>query len=59
MILGPLAEQEFRRAMTISQGDVLIFVQKPLSLTLLVIAALAVLGPALWRVARGSRQPAV
>jgi putative tricarboxylic transport membrane protein len=55
MILGPLAEQEFRRAMTISQGDVLIFVQKPLSLMLLVIAAVAVLGPPLWRLARGKR----
>jgi putative tricarboxylic transport membrane protein len=58
MILGPLAEQEFRRAMTISQGDMLIFVQKPLSLALLVIAALAVLGPPLWRLARRARAAA-
>jgi putative tricarboxylic transport membrane protein len=60
MILGPLAEQEFRRAMTISQGDVLIFVQKPLSLGLLVVAAVAVLGPVVWRagiVGRIRRQP--
>jgi putative tricarboxylic transport membrane protein len=49
MILGPLAEQEFRRAMTISQGDPMIFLERPLSLALLVIAALAVLGPILWR----------
>lgn len=49
MILGPLAEQEFRRAMTISQGDMLIFLQKPLSLALLVLAVLAMLGPQLWR----------
>ncbi len=49
MILGPLAEQEFRRAMTISQGDLMVFVQKPLSLTLLLLALLAVLGPLLWR----------
>ena len=48
MILGPLAEQEFRRAMTISQGDVLIFVQKPLSLALLVLALFALIGPRLW-----------
>jgi putative tricarboxylic transport membrane protein len=58
MILGPLAEQEFRRAMTISQGDVLIFVQKPLSLSLLVVAVVAVIGPQLWRLARRSRAPA-
>ncbi len=49
MILGPLAEQEFRRAMTISQGDPSIFFFKPLSLTLLLIAAAAVLGPHVYR----------
>ena len=54
MILGPLAEQEFRRAMTISQGDMMIFLQKPLSLVLLIIALLAVLGPQLWRLRRGT-----
>ena len=52
MILGPLAEQEFRRAMTISQGDLMVFLQKPLSLTLLILALLAVLGPRLWTLAR-------
>lgn len=51
MILGPLAEQEFRRAMTISQGDLIIFLEKPLSLILLIVALLAVLAPALWRLA--------
>ena len=50
MILGPLAEQEFRRALTISQGDMMIFIQKPLSLALLLIALLAVIGPRLWTV---------
>jgi putative tricarboxylic transport membrane protein len=54
MILGPLAEQEFRRAMTISQGDWMIFVQKPLSLALLIVALIAVLGPRLWAM-RGKR----
>lgn len=58
MILGPLAEQEFRRAMTISQGDMMIFLQKPLSLTLLIVAALAVLGPQLWRLRRGTNSAA-
>lgn len=53
MILGPLAEQEFRRAMTISQGDMMIFLQKPLSLALLLLALAAVLGPQLWRLRPG------
>jgi len=33
-----MAEQEFRRAMTISNGDLMIFLTKPISLALLVIA---------------------
>lgn len=48
MILGPMAEQEFRRAMTISGGDMMIFLQKPISLALLVVAAIALIGPKLW-----------
>ena len=49
MILGPLAEQNFRQAMTISQGDLSAFVTRPLSLMLLVLAALALIGPHLYR----------
>ncbi len=52
MILGPLAEQEFRRAMTISEGNLMIFVQKPLSLALLLIAVLALVGPKVWGMVR-------
>jgi putative tricarboxylic transport membrane protein len=59
MILGPLAEQEFRRAMTISQGDLMIFVEKPLSLTLLILAVLALVGPRLWMLLRSPRATAV
>jgi putative tricarboxylic transport membrane protein len=49
MILGPLAEQEFRRAMGISQGDPMVFLSSPLSVTLLAIAAIAVLAPPIYR----------
>jgi putative tricarboxylic transport membrane protein len=52
MILGPLAEQEFRRAMTISNGDWTVLVSQPLSATLLALAALALLGPMVWRAVR-------
>jgi putative tricarboxylic transport membrane protein len=48
MILGPLAEMNFRQAMTISQGSWWIFVEKPLSLLLLVLAVIALVGPAIW-----------
>ncbi len=50
MILGPLAEQEFRRAMTISNGDWSVLVTQPLSATLLALAAVAMVGPMVWRV---------
>ena len=36
LILGPLAEQQFRRALSISQGDVSVFFTHPISLLLLV-----------------------
>jgi len=55
MILGPMAEMNFRQAMTISQGDLVIFVQKPLSLALLVLAATALLAPVLRRHLRRER----
>lgn len=45
MILGPFAEQQFRRAMTISQGDLSVFVTRPISGTILAIALVAILVP--------------
>ena len=48
MILGPMAETQFRRAMTISNGDWTVFFTHPLSLALLVLAALALLGPRIY-----------
>jgi putative tricarboxylic transport membrane protein len=51
MILGPLAEQNFRQAMTISAGDWMVFFTRPLSATILVLAALALFGPKLYSLA--------
>ena len=48
MILGPLAEQNFRQAMTISAGDWTVFFTRPLSATILALAATAVLAPKLY-----------
>jgi putative tricarboxylic transport membrane protein len=42
-ILGPLMEENLRRSMVLSRGDPMIFVSRPLSLTLLVLAAAVVL----------------
>ncbi|HEY1267985.1 MAG TPA: tripartite tricarboxylate transporter permease [Candidatus Binatia bacterium] len=40
-ILGPMMEKYLRRAMLISRGDWTVFVTRPISLTLLVLAAVA------------------
>lgn len=49
LILGPLAEQQFRRALVISQGDLTVFVSHPISAVLLALAVLLVAGPLLLR----------
>jgi TctA family transporter len=51
-ILGPMMEENLRRAMRLSRGDPMVFVERPISLALLVLAALllvAVLAPAVRR----------
>ncbi len=45
VILGPLMEAQFRRAVSISQGDLSVFVTRPLSLAILLLAAAALLLP--------------
>ena len=42
-LLGPLMEVYMRRAMLLSRGDPLVFLQRPLSLAFLAIAALLLL----------------
>jgi len=48
MILGPMAEQAMRQALTISQGDWSTFVTRPISAVLLATAVLALLLPKLF-----------
>jgi putative tricarboxylic transport membrane protein len=48
MILGPMAEQAMRQALTISQGDWSTFVTRPVSLAILLVAMAALLGPRLY-----------
>jgi putative tricarboxylic transport membrane protein len=45
MILGPIAESQFRRALTISNGDWTVFFTHGLSLAFLIVAALAFMAP--------------
>ena len=55
LILGPMAEQQLRRALAIAQGDWTTLVSTPLSAGLLGIAALALIVPMLMRL-RGKGQ---
>jgi TctA family transporter len=42
LVLGPAIEENFRRAMVLSRGDVSVFLTSPLSAALLVAAAIAI-----------------
>ena len=48
MILGPMAEQQFRRALAISQGDPTVFFTRPMAAGLLSLALFSVLATPLW-----------
>jgi TctA family transporter len=56
-ILGPLIEENFRRALFISNGDFGIFLRSPLSLTALVATALLVIVPVARRLKHSTVQP--
>ncbi|MDR2636944.1 MAG: tripartite tricarboxylate transporter permease [Zoogloeaceae bacterium] len=47
-VLGPLLEENFRRAMMMARGDFTVFVRQPLSLALLLLCA-ALLAATLWK----------
>jgi putative tricarboxylic transport membrane protein len=49
LILGPMAEQQARRALSISQGQWTVFLARPLSAAVLAVAVLALVVPRLLR----------
>ena len=56
-ILGPMMEEYLRRAMTLSRGDPMIFLERPISAAMLALAALAMLAVVLPAV-RNTREKA-
>jgi putative tricarboxylic transport membrane protein len=56
LILGPMMEQSMRQALTISQGQWSTFVTRPISATLLLIAALLLVLPPSWKLWSARRQ---
>ena len=59
VILGPLAEQQLRRALTLSEGDPSILVSGPITIVLWVIVVLALLLPVILPVVRRRQSLAV
>ena len=57
MILGPLAEKQFRSALAISQGDPSVFLTHPISAAILGLSAAIVIAPWAWRRWRHNRSP--
>ena len=55
VILGPLAEAQFRRALLVSDGDFGAFLERPFAAVVLVLALAALAGPVLL----GRRRPAL
>lgn len=49
VVLGPLLEQQFRRAMAIAGGDPTVFITRPVSAAILLVALAVVAGPPLVR----------
>ena len=49
LILGPLSELQFRRAVAISQGDLSVFIVRPIAAVLLLLAVAVLFGPHLLR----------
>ena len=54
LILAPMAEQSMRQALTISMGDWSTFVTRPLSASLLAVAAVLVVTPPVYRMLKRS-----
>ena len=52
LVLGPLAEQQFRRAIAISEGDLTVFATRPIAAALLAVAMVLLVTP--WLVRRAA-----
>ena len=57
MILGPLAEAQLRNAISIGEGSAMVFLQRPMSLTLVIVVLLVVTLPRLIKLLRHGRVP--
>jgi putative tricarboxylic transport membrane protein len=49
LILGPMGEQQFRRALAAADGSWMVFVTRPIAAGVLLLAVVAAVAPRLWR----------
>jgi putative tricarboxylic transport membrane protein len=54
MILGPLAEAQFRNAVSIGEGSAMVFLQRPMSLAILLVVLTVLVLPRLLRLRASS-----
>jgi putative tricarboxylic transport membrane protein len=52
MILGPMSERQLRNALSMGQGDWLMFLQRPICLALIIVIVLVLVLPTLFRMRR-------
>lgn len=53
-VLGPMVEENFRRALLLSRGDLAVFIERPISGTFIAIAALLVLAQIFFAIRKAS-----
>ncbi|QOT80891.1 tripartite tricarboxylate transporter permease [Cupriavidus basilensis] len=60
-VLGPMVEENFRRSLLLSRGDMMVFVHRPISCVFVVLSALLLTGVtySAWRASRGAGKGAV
>jgi putative tricarboxylic transport membrane protein len=56
IILGPLFEENLRRSLIVNQGDWLVFLRRPISLTILIVCVVSLLYPVVREWWEGRRQ---
>jgi putative tricarboxylic transport membrane protein len=56
MVLGKLMEEKMRQSLVISDGSMMIFLNRPISLCLLILAVIAITNPYWKPMARGIRK---
>ena len=59
MILGPLAEAQFRNAISIGEGSAMVFLQRPMALTLLLVVVAVMVVPKLIKRLQNNKVSAV